>query len=101
MTAPLQPLYDRFNGPENYPAQSAILDYEPWREILLKLDADLAQIDPDYEILQVKVKFGELRYYIKSAYTPGERRGAQMTELIAQAEQDCWKIDKEMEEQNA
>jgi hypothetical protein len=34
-----------------------------WKEIVLKADEMLAFIDPDYEIHQIKEKFGTLRYY--------------------------------------
>ena len=34
-----------------------------WKDIVLKADAMLAYIDPDYEIHQIKEKFGTLRYY--------------------------------------
>jgi hypothetical protein len=35
-----------------------------WYPLLIELDEKLAQIEPDYEIHQVKEKFGTLRYYI-------------------------------------
>lgn len=35
-----------------------------WWPILLKLDQDIAKLAPDYQVLQVKEKFGGLRYYI-------------------------------------
>jgi len=35
-----------------------------WYPLLVELDEKLAQIEPDYEIHQVKEKFGTLRYYI-------------------------------------
>jgi hypothetical protein len=34
-----------------------------WDNIIGELDSELAQIDPDYKIFQVKEKFGALRYY--------------------------------------
>lgn len=34
-----------------------------WSDIIIKLDADLAKIDPDYKLNQCKEKFGGLRYY--------------------------------------
>ena len=34
-----------------------------WYPIIVKLDERLAAIDPDYEVMQVKEKFGTLRYY--------------------------------------
>ena len=37
-----------------------------WQEIIENLDRELAKIDPNYTIDQIKEKFGGLRYY----YTP-------------------------------
>jgi hypothetical protein len=34
-----------------------------WKDIILKADEMFAFIDPDYEIHQIKEKFGTLRYY--------------------------------------
>lgn len=34
-----------------------------WDNLLLKLDDDLMEIDPNYTIAQVKEKFGSLRFY--------------------------------------
>lgn len=34
-----------------------------WYPLLVALDKELAAIDPDYQVLQVKEKFGGLRYY--------------------------------------
>lgn len=34
-----------------------------WFPLLIELDEKLAQIAPDYEVSQVKEKFGTLRYY--------------------------------------
>ena len=38
-----------------------------WQGIVEKTDQMLAYIDPDYEIHQVKEKFGTLRYYFTTA----------------------------------
>lgn len=35
-----------------------------WFPLIIELDARLAKIKPDYEVHQVKEKFGGLRYYI-------------------------------------
>lgn len=41
------------------------LDIGPgWYEIVFRLNEDLAALDPNYSIAQVKEKFGGLRYYI-------------------------------------
>lgn len=37
-----------------------------WKDIVLKADNMLAHIDPDYKIMQIKEKFGTLRYYFGS-----------------------------------
>ena len=42
---------------------------EGWYPLIAELDANIAKIFPDYEIQQVKEKFGTLRYYW-SAETP-------------------------------
>lgn len=36
-----------------------------WEQIILDLDADLTEMDPNYRIQQIKEKFGGLRYYIE------------------------------------
>lgn len=43
-----------------------------WDQLIAALDARLAEIDPDYEILQAKVKFSQLRFYTKND-VPDER----------------------------
>lgn len=40
-----------------------------WKDIVLKADEMLAFIDPDYEIHQIKEKFGTLRYYFGTTKT--------------------------------
>lgn len=36
-----------------------------WWPLVTRLDADLRAIYPEYQVAQVKEKFGELRYYIE------------------------------------
>lgn len=62
--------------------------YDPWFEILYKLESSLSTIDRDYEIIQIKEKFGHLRFYIHS----DSHRHAEMNELISKAEFDAAKI---------
>ena len=45
---------------------AAIPAEHPWRQLILKLHEQLVQLDPEYEIVQVKEKFGSLRYYYSS-----------------------------------
>ena len=37
-----------------------------WNDIIIKLNRKLEMLDPDYEILQIKEKFGSLRFYYKT-----------------------------------
>lgn len=54
-----------------------------WLKIIVDLDAKLAEIDPNYQLQQVKEKFGGLRYY---AVTETDHREV-FRQLIAEAEQ--------------
>ena len=55
---------------------------EGWWPIIAQLDRDIAAIEPDYEVDQIKEKFGGLRFY----YPGGTGNDARIDELIAQAE---------------
>lgn len=57
-----------------------------WYPIVIQLDEALAAIDPDYEVHQVKEKFGGLRVYY-STQVEGARE--QMDELVDEAEEKC------------
>lgn len=50
-----------------------------WAPIVLDADAELAELDPDYEIYQVKEKFGGLRFYCSLG-------SDESSEIIARAE---------------
>lgn len=39
---------------------------EGWYQIIIDCDKELSSIDPGYSILQIKQKFGGLRYYFSS-----------------------------------
>lgn len=54
-----------------------------WYPLITQLDAQLAELDPDYELHQVKEKFGVLRYYAHS-----QRQGVsdRFNQLIRDAE---------------
>lgn len=83
-----------------------------WYPMIIELDKKLAEIFPDYELHQVKEKFGTLRYYIgfpelqtqccidlestrphEGAIDPDWLRGAERT-LKEQYELDKWFYDK-------
>lgn len=44
---------------------------EGWWEIIARLNDDLREIAPDYKVLQVKEKFGTLRFYVTGVPYPG------------------------------
>ncbi|WP_202972656.1 hypothetical protein [Tsukamurella tyrosinosolvens] len=54
-----------------------------WYSIIVDLDRDLGAIDPDYQLVQVKEKFGGLRYYVEPE--PDKARPG-FSELIRGAE---------------
>jgi len=57
-----------------------------WYPIIVELDRDLASLDPDYELHQVKEKFGGLRFYAHT-HNPDQREA--FNQRITQAEQLC------------
>jgi hypothetical protein len=55
-----------------------------WIPIVDRLDKALAEINPDYEIHQVKEKFGGLRFYTGAITEEGDR-------LVAAAEEESYR----------
>ncbi len=53
-----------------------------WMPVLVKLDSELSKLYPNYSILQVKSKFGGLRYYVSGVGEAGY-------DLITEAEKAC------------
>lgn len=87
---PLSALHHR-NANERYPG----MIYPPfgWVELVLNLDAELSHVVPDYEIAQVKEKFGGLRFYIESFGIPrDDPRYDIARELIREAEEQSFHI---------
>jgi len=65
---------------ENWPK---IIDVdEGWYQIVIDCDTDLLKIDPDYQIYQIKEKFGRLRYYYKASQPFEEKTYLKMTSVI-------------------
>lgn len=61
------------------------LDCEPgWYDLLAKLDADIAALDPNYTVGQVKQKFGTLRYYVERV---DDKVAEQVDRLVGIAEE--------------
>lgn len=67
-------------------------DYFPvgkgWKPLVMKLAKDIAEIE-NVEVLQVKEKFGGLRFYI------GSYRNDRIDDLISKAEEESYKICEE------
>jgi len=62
MECAVSELEDRWK--ERWGDEAPVIDCGPgWDELLLNLDDELMKIAPDYTILQVKEKFGTLRFY--------------------------------------
>lgn len=59
-----------------------------WLPIVEELDREIAEIDPDYRINQIKEKFGGLRYYIELVTDDDEERN-HIHELVNEAEAKC------------
>ena len=60
-----------------------------WYPIIIQLDHDLAAIDPDYELHQVKEKLGGLRYYFGVSEGTSKADRQRMDELVDAAEEKC------------
>lgn len=59
-----------------------------WLPLVIELDAQLSELNPDYTINQIKQKFGGLRYYVTGVGDEGhelimeaERKAAQTCEI--------------------
>jgi len=57
---------------------------EGWYQLVIDCDRELSLFDPHYKILQIKEKFGGLRYYIKPSETCYEPR--RLNDVIAKYE---------------
>jgi hypothetical protein len=57
-----------------------------WKEIISNTDEKLKYIDPDYKIVQIKEKFGGLRYYFDSSVEYGSIAHQIMNDIILWAE---------------
>lgn len=60
-----------------------------WYPIITGLDRDLAAIDPDYELHQVKEKYAGLRYYFRASDFASDADRQRMKVLINEAETRC------------
>ena len=58
---------------------------EGWYQIIVDCDKELSAVDPHYKILQIKEKFGGLRYYIEPSETCYEDR--RLVQIITKYEE--------------
>jgi hypothetical protein len=61
-----------------------------WHELVCNLNIELAKIDPDYKVVQVKEKYGGLRYYFDTSV--GGRNRQLMDIAVARAETQSFTI---------
>ena len=59
---------------------------EGWYQIVIDCDKELTAIDPNYQILQIKEKFGGLRYYMTPCDDTTEEQRDKMYEVISRYE---------------
>lgn len=57
-----------------------------WKDIILEADEMLTYIDPNYRILQVKEKFGSLRYYYETQWEIDSIQFKIMEAIVRRAE---------------
>jgi hypothetical protein len=63
---------------------------DEWYEALVDLHTDLMGIMPGYKIVQIKSKFGGLRYYIEYPRGANSEQIKAARGRIAQTEQELW-----------
>ena len=59
---------------------------EGWYQIVVDCDKELTAIDPNYQILQIKEKFGGLRYYMTPSNDTTEEQRDKMYKVISKYE---------------
>ena len=65
-----------------------------WYPLVVRLDAAMDEIDPDYDVCQVKEKFGVLKYYY-DPHTDNKELRQQMRKLVDAAESESKEICEE------
>lgn len=66
--------------------------FDEWLPVIYETDRKLAELDPDYEIQQVKEKFWGLRYY----FTTKTNKTGEMNVIIEDAERQIAEIEKRL-----
>jgi hypothetical protein len=57
-----------------------------WEKIVVDCNEELSKIDPNYKILQVKEKFGDLRFYFEPSDKSNEDLRKKMNDVVAKHE---------------
>lgn len=57
-----------------------------WIDLIISCDKELQKIDPDYTILQVKEKYGGLRFYYASSEGASTEQGDAMNKVVEKYE---------------
>lgn len=78
----LKPVLDRID-----PTFGKTIDCDKgWWDLVVLCDKELASIDPNYSIFQIKEKFGGLRYYFKPSK---HELNHEMNRVVAKFEKIC------------
>lgn len=57
-----------------------------WSSLVTACHAELLSLDPNYVVLQVKEKFGGLRYYYATTHEPSDSRAQAMRNAVTKYE---------------
>ena len=60
---------------------------EGWYQLVMDCDRDITLVDPNYEIYQVKEKFGTLRYYVKPSNQEDTETIKKIQEIVTRYEE--------------
>lgn len=60
-----------------------------WNALIFECHLSLKSVDPDYKILQIKEKVGQLRYYFSTTHKLRSARHIQMKESVRNAERQA------------
>jgi len=64
---------------------------EGWYQLVIDCDKELTRVDPNYQIYQVKEKFGGLRYYVKPSNMDDKHTLMRIGDIISKHEDIAWK----------
>ena len=88
------------NNPLNNDGYIAAFEGDPWYEILQDAHQGLCEIDPGYNIVQIKGKFGDLCYYFQSTFDFDTDEYKSMKEIIRVAEERVRVVEDGIREEN-